>query len=204
MIHMRWETPQLAEELFQAAGALMKSNGMLPVPHNFELCFRYLQGGAPALVKAFDDCIQQNRAADPYFTQEILRRHSEPVAEISQITSTLELHLKQLVVALTTSSENSAAVDSSLSVASLQLSQVEAPPELTRLINSITIATRRMVETNRELSQHLRSSAEEVSVLRNKVELLRTESLMDALTGLANRRSFDNSLEVAASEAHAG
>jgi diguanylate cyclase len=203
-MHMRWETPQMAEDLYRTAGALMKSNRMLPVPHNFELCFRYLQGTTPALVKAFDDCVQHNRAADPDFTLELLRQHVGPGAEISQITSTLELHLKQLVVALTTTSDNSAAFDSSLSIATLQLSQVEVPPELSLLINSITTATQRMVETNRKLDQHVRSSAQEVSVLRSKVELLRTESLMDALTGLANRRSFDNSLQVAASEALGG
>jgi diguanylate cyclase len=203
-MHIRWETPEQAEELFRAAGALMKSLGMLPVPHNFELCFRYLQGTGPALVKAFDDCVQHNRAADPDFTQEVLRQHVGPDAEISQITSTLELHLKQLVVALTTTRETSAAFDNSLSVATLQLSEVEVPPELTLLINSITTATQRMVETNRTLDQHVRSSAQEMSVLRNKVELLRTESLMDALTGLANRRSFDNALEVSAAEAHGG
>ncbi|MDZ4738915.1 MAG: GGDEF domain-containing protein [Alphaproteobacteria bacterium] len=201
---MRWETPLLAEELYRAAGAVMKSNGMLPVPHNYELCFRYLQGTAPALVKAFDDCVQHNRAADPDFTLALLQQHVGPGVEISQITSTLELHMQQLVDALATTSDSSAAFDSSVSVATLRLSQAEVPPELAHLINSITTATQRMVDTNRKLDMQVRSSVQELSELRNKVELLRTESLVDALTGLANRRSFDNSLEGAGSEARGG
>jgi hypothetical protein len=44
---MRWDAPQQAKELYDACGAFMKRHAMIPVPHNFELSFRYLKHTDP-------------------------------------------------------------------------------------------------------------------------------------------------------------
>lgn len=44
---------------------------------------------------------------------------------------------------------------------------------------------------NKGLEEKLQNSAKEVEGLRTRMETVRKESLTDALTGLANRRSFD-------------
>jgi diguanylate cyclase len=58
-----------------------------------------------------------------------------------------------------------------------------------------------MAERNKALEAQVDASAKEVDTLRSKMEAVRKESLIDALTGLANRRSFDEQLTVAIAEA---
>jgi len=199
----RWQDPQRAEDLNQAAGDLMKRCRMLPVPHNFALCFHHLQGDDAALVKAFDESIMDGRVRDPDFTWELHRRFLSPNEELDQLTATIETRLQMLVASLSTASEGSSAYAQTLSSAAVRFGEADVPPALAKLVDSVAAATRIMIETNRKLDRHVQSSSQEMTALRSKLDVLRHESLVDALTGLANRRSFDQSLEASAASARA-
>jgi diguanylate cyclase len=66
--------------------------------------------------------------------------------------------------------------------------------ELSQAIGTVLAETRQMAETNGELEERLQLSAKEISLLREHLEMLEREASLDALTGIANRKSFDMSL----------
>ena len=53
-----------------------------------------------------------------------------------------------------------------------------------------------MEQSNIPLEQRLKASKQEINQLQENLETVRNESLTDPLTGLANRKYFDQVLEI--------
>ncbi|HRE44585.1 MAG TPA: GGDEF domain-containing protein, partial [Terricaulis sp.] len=75
--------------------------------------------------------------------------------------------------------------------------------EMTEIVSGLAAATLDMASHNQLLSEQLQRSTREVESLRKSLETVRVESLTDSLTGLANRRMFDETLRLRMSEARA-
>jgi diguanylate cyclase len=71
---------------------------------------------------------------------------------------------------------------------------------LRTIVESLVIATKDMEKTNYALEARLKASKHEISQLQQNLEVVRTESLTDPLTTLANRKFFDLALENAMAE----
>ncbi|MFT3725004.1 MAG: GGDEF domain-containing protein [Hyphomonadaceae bacterium] len=72
---------------------------------------------------------------------------------------------------------------------------------LKRLINVLASATTEMSKQNASLSTKLAQSSQEMEKLRTSLRQARAEALTDALTGIANRKLFDETLRLRKEEA---
>ena len=82
-----------------------------------------------------------------------------------------------------------------------QLDRTQDRDGLRAIVDSLVQATKSMEAANQVLTSSLKSSRQEIHQLQEKVETLRLDSLTDALTLLANRKSFDRELERCIGEA---
>jgi diguanylate cyclase len=71
------------------------------------------------------------------------------------------------------------------------------------LAERLLAETRRMQHTNRDLEHKLDASREDIAALQRDLDDVRRESMLDPLTKIANRKSFDEGIEVAIGEADA-
>jgi diguanylate cyclase len=62
------------------------------------------------------------------------------------------------------------------------------------IVESLVTATREMEQNNQALEARLSASKQEIDQLQEHLDTVRTESLTDPLTSLANRKSFDDAL----------
>src|SRR5262249_9901294 len=74
---------------------------------------------------------------------------------------------------------------------------------LRAIVENLMQATDLMRRTNNSLEQKLNASRQEISQLQENLEVGRPQSLTDPMTGLANRKYFDEALEKAIAEAEA-
>ncbi|MEJ0061008.1 MAG: GGDEF domain-containing protein [Terricaulis sp.] len=68
-------------------------------------------------------------------------------------------------------------------------------------MSSLAAATLDMANHNQHLTDQLQRSTKEIETLRTSLESVRVESLTDSLTGLSNRRMFDETLRMRLGEA---
>lgn len=72
---------------------------------------------------------------------------------------------------------------------------------LSGMVSQIASATRSMVEQNNVLKGQLEQSSDEIAELRTELETIRHEAMTDSLTGVGNRKRFDDTLHEAAQSA---
>ncbi|MEQ1863529.1 MAG: GGDEF domain-containing protein [Micropepsaceae bacterium] len=201
----RWEATSEARELRALAQTLMDKYEIAPTPLNYELWFFYALGQDPELIKALDDAVRDHRSHDPQLAKELhIKFCSDKIgAELDAASLRLEDELKKISSALEVSGKGSNAYAMTLDRTAEQLSGTYVPAQLKGLVDTVAAATQLMAERNKALEAQVDASAREIDTMRSKMEAIRKESLTDALTDLANRRSFDAQLAVAIREANA-
>jgi diguanylate cyclase len=89
----------------------------------------------------------------------------------------------------------------SLAGASQQLDGSKDREGLRAIVESLVQTTKAMEASNRQLEERLTASKLEINELQEDLEVVRTESLTDPLSQLANRKFFDVTLEKTIAEA---
>jgi diguanylate cyclase len=90
-----------------------------------------------------------------------------------------------------------------LANASAMLGRANDGAALRMIVESLVKATKEVNQTNKSLEARLSASKLEITELQENLEAVRTESLTDPLTSLANRKYFDGTLARAIVDAHA-
>jgi diguanylate cyclase len=89
----------------------------------------------------------------------------------------------------------------SLAGATEQLVHSKDRDGLRTIVETLVQTTKAMEISNRTLEERLHASKQEINDLQENLEAVRTESLTDPLTQLANRKFFDSTLEKSIAEA---
>jgi diguanylate cyclase len=176
------------------ANDLMQRHASLPFPENYELWYWYASQGNEALISAVDTAIKEGRAGDPEQTKLIHARFfgTDAHESFEEIGLQLNAELQKLMESMTRAGEDTAAFDQTLSNAGAELDRGGAP-DIKGIVQKLSAATRAVQARNRKLEEQLQASAKEVDGMRSRMETIRKESLTDPLTGLANRRCFEDS-----------
>lgn len=193
-----WEEPERANVLRTQALALMDSKGIPSTPVNFELWFFYVLGHDLDLCRALDAAMANGNARDPVRAKEIHTRFFVRSDErIDSARETISKELVQLNSALTSAGEEAVAYGATLDETREMLGQSSTPAAVSHVVQNAATATAEMEARNRALEEQVEASKRELHALKIRLEAIRQESRVDALTGIANRRAFDEYIESA-------
>src|SRR3546814_8430859 len=98
--------------------------------------------------------------------------------------------------------ENARSYGAKLEHFSGNLDRHEPEPALGSLVSGMLQETRAMEERNRTLEDRLAETTAEVKLMREDFEQARCEALSDSLTGLANRKNFEETRAQPIGRAH--
>ena len=197
-----------AYKLANAALKLMQEAKVWPTPLNFELWLHY--AAEPEGELGLE--IRRLLTAESTITEaasEQLALDYLPRNKLNEQIRDAGDQLTRELVAVTKVIENArrdhAAYGQTLAGASEDLSAEKTDaPALKRLVDTLTDATRKVERASKALEDRLHESTSEVSRLKGHLEQARRDAMTDALTLLANRKSFDEQLQTAVADAGRG
>jgi diguanylate cyclase len=201
---MRYQdTVERSTEYLRQALPLMARQEAALHPVSYAVWYDYVAQRTPALRDAVDQHLKRDGQLDESSTEAIYRKH---IAEIDpqtaqRMTDGFHRVLTGMAESAAQAGDQTARFGSSLTRLSERLG-AGTPGHDAQALSEMLQGTREMSEAMGLLQSRLAQSQEEIAVLREEVRRARHESLLDSLTGLANRRAFDQRLAacLAASE----
>ncbi len=178
----------------------------LPVsPQNYEVWLSYMTHSSPDLKQAIDKMLAQGKPLSPEDMEQLYERFFSTTHLSTQVMETGSRIAHEIADALDALKKAGATTErygATLSVAadSLQNTAIDGDA-LKRLINVLASATTEVSKQNSSLSEKLAQSSQEMEKLRTSLRQARAEALTDALTGVANRKLFDETLRLRKDEA---
>jgi diguanylate cyclase len=184
----------------------MRLHGVPPTRENYEVWIGYRSAAPPQLRDAIDARIASGEGFTRDFNTEIHDRFfggADASAQIVLAGERIARDLNQVVSFLKQAEEKSGDYGRTLESAATDLNRGLAPEQIRQIVSSLAAATLDMANHNQHLTAELKKSTQEMDEMRKRLDVVRLESLTDGLTGLANRRMFDETLRMRIDEARA-
>ena len=184
--------------------ALIKAKGLAPTPKCYALWYAYFSGADPELeriLKQVEDGLEtltERRVLDLYTQFFEVDMETEAIRQTGAL---IEASVTKVMERLVEANENAARYGKSLDSFNGRLTRGIDGPELQQIVAAVMTETHKMRERSERIAGDIKESSLEIIELRRSLESVRREAHTDALTGIANRRSFDERLKVALREA---
>jgi hypothetical protein len=199
----RHSSAQSADYLRLALKQMTKQKAGLH-PASYAIWYEYVANLNPALQAAIDTRLGDEGPLDDEATYALYDRY---LAELDSKTALRIGDSVSQIVGQVSDSAAEAVDQASRYGSSLErwtdtlLRPVDSPGPLAAGVEDILRGTREMQGAISRLQEQLEESTREAQQLRQEVARAREEALIDALTGLANRKSFDLALAACLAEA---
>lgn len=189
------QKPGREQGIAKSAIAHMSACGVPATPENFELFYAHASGETPAVSQVMAPLI----AAGAQFTPEMLAdlrlrclSSVRTARAMDAFGSGMHEVIGNVLGRLEVAGRQASDYQNALSAASGELDAEDRSPDaLRKLVGDLLAATQQMEKRARTLESELQRSSAQVRDLRAKLDNVRKESLIDPLTGIANRKAFD-------------
>ena len=180
----------------------------LPVsPQNYEVWLAYMSQASPDLSQTIDKILASGKPIASDDMEHLYERFFSTTQLSTQVMETgsrIAFEVADALDALKKGVATTERYGATLNAASQKLESAAIDDAgLRRLIASLVSATAEVSKQNSSLSEKLAQSSSEMEKLRTSLRQARAEALTDSLTGVANRKLFDETLRLRKDEADA-
>jgi diguanylate cyclase len=175
-------------------------------PRNYEIWYAYATGYQPSLNQKINETLRQEGNLSDADLEEIYESFLSPVRltdRIDNLGSKVMDEIEQVMSMIDLAAGSATSYTESLVDMSAKLGQSKDRDGLRAIVEGLVQTAKAMEASNQKLEERLNASKQEISELQENLEAVRSESLTDPLTQLANRKVFDTTLEAAIAEARA-
>ncbi len=186
----------------EAAMVSMQAHGVLPTPSNFSVWYAYHSGQNADLTQTIDVLVSNNCPIDDQTLDELHGKFfRSPNADMALWDTSIRARetLKAVLDFVEKTKNDANGIGTAIEDISTQfLANVKS---LADLIESLVEETSRIVGRSERLGLDLKQSADKIDALERTLQDARREATTDGLTGIANRRYFDMSLQTMSGDA---
>ena len=181
----------------EAAMAQFRANETPAYPANYELWYTYSCGFNHGLNKAINEILRKKGRILPEEVQNIYDEHLSSMRlsnQVEQVGSLVGNEIYEISALLDSAQQSADSYGQTLSGAHEQLHEDMGAPHLAQLVRNLIDSTHEMEQSNKDLKTRLNDSKKQIEELQNSIEAIRFQSLTDELTGIANRKCFDQTI----------
>ena len=176
-------------------------------PRNFEIWYQYATGYSPDLNHAINQTLAKSGSLSETDIDRIYATYFSPNRandRLDSVGSRMMAEIKQVLDMIDTAAGSATTYSASLADASEKLQGANDGAAFRAVIERLIVGAKEVETNNKKLEARLSASRQEIEQLQQNLEVVRTESLTDPLTTLANRKFFDFELAKAIAEGQAG
>jgi diguanylate cyclase len=175
-------------------------------PRHFEVWYNYATGYKPSLNQAINEILTRSGTLSEAQIDEVYETYisAQRVADrIDSVGSQVMGEIEQVMAMIGAAAGNANTYSENLATVTQSLGAAADEPAVRAIVESLVKVTKEMERNNLALEERLSASKQEINQLQENLEVVRTESLTDPLTTLANRKYFDDALVKAIAAASA-
>lgn len=181
-------------QLYEEIGQFLFAHDLDLTPLNFGLAYDYITGNDIHVQTAVRDTVHDRGKLTNGMAETIVAQHR--VDEISpdslaDMLNQVEANVETLATLVDQSSTNAKDYGAALQ---REARELDAEGGGRDVIAKLITVTRTMIEHTREVEGRLREGQEQTRLLQKNLETARKAAEQDHLTGLPNRRAFENTL----------
>ncbi len=184
--------------LAQRSFELMRDYCTCATPRAYAVWYTYVAGSQPLMNDAIKRLTTQNgtlTSADIDQLHDTYIDGRRLALEMDRVNSTLIAEVEGIMEMIDVSVRSTAQYGESLQAFTHDIANAATSrTRLREVVSTIIANTRDVTANNRTLEARMRESRNEIETLRETLEATRLESLTDPLTGLGNRKSFEEGL----------
>jgi len=169
-------------------------------PRNYEIWYAYATGYHPSLNQKINETLQQSGGLTEADLEQIYDTYLSPTRlteRIDKVGSQVMGEIEQVMAMIDAAAGSASNYTHSLADMTEKLGNSKDREGLRAIVESLVHTAKEMEAYNHNLEERLNASKQEIDELQVNLEAVRTESLTDPLTQLANRKFFDATLEQA-------
>jgi diguanylate cyclase len=196
--------PSQSMKVAEAACQAMATHGVMPTPHNYTVWYTYAAGNMPALGQAIDALLTKQTAFTDTINADLYKRYfgsAEDHVDVLETGGRLQAVIDQVSRYLDDHTGEIGNFGSTLDNISTAIGRSQPQETVRALVADLIKETQSMAKRNYTLETRLGRIANEVTELRENLQVVQREALTDALTGIPNRKFFDTRLQEAVREA---
>ncbi len=195
-------------ECLRKAVPLMVKYGIAVTPANYALWYSYVSGKHPKLNQKLDSALKTYGTCPPALSRDLfeeflsdkdLELFDSVVEEISSVVESVESNVGQTLDSAIDFSEVLSSCNQELDGFS---KEDAAGKDILAVVTKLSEESKSMQQTAERFQQQLRAAYQEISNLRSELKESKKAASKDALTGLNNRKSFDEDIELLCSGHH--
>ncbi len=190
------DSAEQAAEYVRMALPLMARHGVPAHPVNFSIWYEYVSGRNTDLKQALDRLLEDGHPFTPDIQKSLYRRFlaASDEAALEDMRIGVRRMLTDALSQLVESNGQALHYGRVLETYSGHLAKPMDLDEMRRIVGMLLTETKTMEYTNTLLEERLKTTSRELETLRKELERSKREASTDTLTGLANRKAFNEEL----------
>ena len=184
---------------------LMSKHDIPVTPKNYAVWYEYVSGINSELCLTIDKMLEKKEVFSDEQNEILYKRFcaEKDENELRKLREDLQQVLVSVLSEVSDLSGQTEKYTSFVSKSVDELSEDASAEKIKNVVSEIIVETKAIGNFGKSLQDKLKETTEELETLQKEFEQAKTASLVDFLTGVANRKAFDETLAKCASEASA-
>ncbi len=195
---------ELSREISQATLAKLDELGVALSPENYTIWYYDLAQANPDLSKTLRLIEAQDRPFNNDVCTQVYQRFfgsGQQARIIDETCERMEKTMTRILSQMGSVTSGTSSYGDALEGFQAQLAEPESVSEVRNMIREVLQETRSMQDHTKQLESALDESTKELASISDHLVAARKQAMTDGLTGIANRRCFDERLEELTTEA---